>query len=333
VTLPFDISQLPTAGESLAAAGATRLPNTQTNAADFSQFTFIASSLHPGLFLSQLALTDNCRAHPFAVEAGNTIGVPGMSNVTALKQTNRSDDANQWQMRVDLAAAFRLCVLNDWHEGVANHLSLAVSPDGSKFLMNPRWMHFSRIRASDLLLLDASDRATMQRPDAPDLTAWSLHGRLHANLPQARCIIHLHPAYGTAVASLANPDIPPIDQNTARFYNRLAFDRDYGGMANTDDEGDRLARLMGNKQIMMLGNHGVLVCAESVAEAYDLTYYLERACRNLALATSMGQPLHVMSPAVAEKTAREWEADREQFKSHFAEMKHILDMRDPSYAD
>jgi ribulose-5-phosphate 4-epimerase/fuculose-1-phosphate aldolase len=73
-------------------------------------------------------------------------------------------------------------------------------------------------------------------------------------------------------------------------------------------EGDRLARLMGNKQIMMMGNHGILVCAASVAEAYDLAYYLERACRTLVLARQTGQPLSVMTPAVAEKTAQEWES-------------------------
>jgi ribulose-5-phosphate 4-epimerase/fuculose-1-phosphate aldolase len=255
-----------------------------------------------------------------------------MSNVASLK-TSTSHDADEWQFRVELAAAFRLAVRHDWHESVANHLSLAVSADGRKFLINPRWRHFSRIRASELLLLDADDKTTMERPDAPDLTAWSLHGRLHAALPQARCIVHLHPPYATAIASLADPDLPPIDQNTARFYNRLAFDLDYGGMANSETEGDRLARLMGNKQIMMLGNHGVLVCAASVAEAYDLTYYLERACRNLVLARQTGQPLHVMTPAVAEKTAQEWEADRHQFHAHFAEMRALLDAEDPSYAE
>ncbi len=237
----------------------------------------------------------------------------------------------EWQMRVDLAAAFRLAAYFDWHEAVANHFSLAVSADGKQFLMNPRWKHFSRIKASELLLLDANDKTTMDRPDAPDLTAWSLHGRLHATLPQARCIIHLHPPYATALASLADPDIKPIDQNTARFYNRLAFDMDYGGMANTDAEGDRLARLMGNRNIMMLGNHGILVCAATVAEAFDLSYYLERACRNLMLAYQSGQELHVMSPEVAEKTAQEWQADREQFHAHFAEMKLILDDLDRSY--
>jgi len=255
-----------------------------------------------------------------------------MGNLATLK-TAKTLETDEWQLRVDLAAAFRLTALNNWHEAVANHLSLAVSPDGKKFLMNPRWKHFSRIKASDLMLLDTDDKETMNRPDAPDLTAWSIHGRMHANLPQARCIIHLHPAYTTAIASLANPEILPIDQNTARFYNRIAFDMDYGGMANTDAEGDRLGRLLGNKQIMMMGNHGIMVCAATVAEAFDLTYYLERACRNLVLAYSTGQKLHVMSPDVAEKTAQEWEADRDQFQSHFAEMKEILDEEDPSYAD
>jgi ribulose-5-phosphate 4-epimerase/fuculose-1-phosphate aldolase len=255
-----------------------------------------------------------------------------MSNVSSLPQS-RSLDKREWQMRVDLAAAFRLAARNGWNEAVANHFSLAVSDDGKKFLMNPKWRHFSRIRASELLILDAGDSATMERPDAPDLTAWSLHGRLHAVLPHARCIIHLHPAYATAIASLADPEIKPIDQNTARFFNRVAMDMSYGGMANTDDEGIRIACLMGNRQIMMMGNHGILVAAATVAEAFDLTYYLERACRNLVLAYQTGQKLHVMTDAVAEKTAQEWEADRDQFHSHFSEMKAILDREDGSYAE
>lgn len=253
-----------------------------------------------------------------------------MNNVTSFK-SSKTSDASEWQMRVDLAAAFRLAAKNDWHEAVANHFSLAVSRDGKKFLMNPRWRHFSKIKASELLLLDSNDKDTMNRPNAPDLTAWSLHGRLHAALPQARCIIHLHPPYATAIASLSDPEIKPIDQNTARFFNRVAVDMGYGGMANSDEEGDRLAKLMGNRSIMMMGNHGVLICAQSVAEAFDLTYYLERSCRNLVLAYQTGQKLHVMSPEVAEKTAQEWQADREQFVAHFEELKTLLDATDPSY--
>jgi ribulose-5-phosphate 4-epimerase/fuculose-1-phosphate aldolase len=255
-----------------------------------------------------------------------------MSMVTSLKTSNRLA-TDEWQMRVDLAAAFRLIARANWHEGVANHLSLAVSADGKTFLMNPRWKHFSRIKASDLLLLNADDKTTMSRSDAPDLTAWCLHGRLHAALPQARCIMHIHPPYGTAISALADPEIKPIEQNTARYYNRIAYDMNYGGMANSDEEGDRLAALMGNRSVMMMGNHGVLVCGTTVADAFDRLYYLERACQTLVLAYQTGKPLHVMSQAVAEKTAQEWEADTEQAIAHFEEMKRILDETDPSYAE
>ena len=84
--------------------------------------------------------------------------------------------------------------------------------------MNPRWRHFSRIKASDLLLLDADDKATMERPDAPDPSAWCIHGHIHAGVPHARCVLHLHPPYATAIATLADPEIKPIEQNTARYY-------------------------------------------------------------------------------------------------------------------
>ena len=254
-------------------------------------------------------------------------------NKTERPATLAVDTPDEWQLRVDLAAAFRLAALNNWHEAVANHFSLAVSADGKQFLMNPRWKHFSRIRASDLLLLDADDRTAMDKPDAPDLTAWCIHGRLHALAPQARCVLHLHPAYATALASLVDPEIKPIDQNTARFYNRVAYDDGFAGMANTDEEGERLARALGNKAVMMMGNHGVLVAAPTVAEAYDCMYYLERACQTQVLACSTGKPLNVMPNAVAEKTAQEWEEYCDSAFSHFSEMKKVLDSIDPGYAD
>lgn len=238
----------------------------------------------------------------------------------------------EWQQRVDLAAAFRLAVEFDWHEGVSNHFSVAVSADGKRFLMNPRWRHFARIRASDLLVLDADDDAAIERPDAPDPSAWFIHGSIHASLPQARCILHLHPPYGTAVAALADPEVKPIDQNTARFYNRIAYDADYGGIADGAAEGARIATKLGNHGIMMMGQHGVLVTGETVAHAFDRMYYLERACRTLVLAYSTGRPLNVMSADLAEATARDWEDYPDMAQAHFDELKHLLDARDPSYA-
>jgi ribulose-5-phosphate 4-epimerase/fuculose-1-phosphate aldolase len=254
-------------------------------------------------------------------------------SATALRRPGRNPDGVEWQARVDLAAAFRLAVVNNWHEAVANHFSVAVSDDGRRFLMNPRWKHFSRIRASDLLLLDADEADTMDRPDAPDPSAWYIHGALHAARPDARCVLHVHPPYGTAMAALADPTILPIDQNTARFYDRVAIDQDFGGVANAAEEGQRIAAALGPHRRAILGNHGLLVVACSVAEAYDDLYYLERACQTMVLAYSTGRPLSVMPPELAEKTARDWEIYPSYAQAHFDESKALLDAQDRSYAE
>jgi ribulose-5-phosphate 4-epimerase/fuculose-1-phosphate aldolase len=255
-----------------------------------------------------------------------------MSNVTNIR-ANRRDDSMERQLRVDLAAAFRLAAELNWHEAVANHFSLAVPADGKRFLMNPKWRHFARVKASELLLLDAEDKETMSRPDAPDASAWCIHGHLHGTLPQARCILHCHPPYATAIASLTDPDLPPIEQNTARYYRRLAIDREFGGIADNEEEGRRLARVIGDKKHAILGNHGVIAMADTVAEAFDNLYYLERACQTLVLAYSTGRPLKVLSHEIAEATARGWEDYKNAAFSHFDQLKTMLDARDPSYKD
>ncbi len=236
------------------------------------------------------------------------------------------------QLRIDLAAAFRLAARMGWHEAIANHFSVAASRDGRQILINPRWRHFGNICASDLLLLDVDDDAVMSRPGAPDPSAWCIHGHLHAHVPQARCILHLHPPYATAIASLADPEIKPIDQNTARFFNRVGVDRDFGGIADDVEEAKRLAKSIGNHSRLMMGNHGVLIIADTVAEAFDDMYYLERACQNLVLAYSTGRELSVLSDAVAEKTARGWEAYRPSAFAHFEQLKRTLDTHEPAYA-
>ena len=101
--------------------------------------------------------------------------------------------------RIDLAAAFRWFARLGMAESVANHFSVAVSKDGSQFLVNPCRRHFSQIKASELLLLNANDPSTLSQPDAPDPTAWYLHAGIHAQVPHARCIMHLHCRYATAL--------------------------------------------------------------------------------------------------------------------------------------
>ncbi len=246
-------------------------------------------------------------------------------------QASDSRDSVLWQQRVDLAAAFRIAAQWGWHESVGNHFSAAVSSDGHQFLLNPRWMHFALIKASDLLLLDSRDPDTLQRPHAPDPSAWCIHGRIHAMKPRARVVLHLHTPYATALAGLADPTLLPIEQCTARFFNRLAIDQGYSGIADDHAEGDRLAHALGEHRCMLMGNHGVLVTGASVAEAFEELYYLERACQTLVLAYSTGRPLHVLSDALAVKTASDWDDYRGMAFAHFRDLKLLLDQTNPGY--
>ncbi len=238
-----------------------------------------------------------------------------------------------WQARVDMAAAFRWTARLNMHEAVANHFSLAVDEDGSKFLMNPNQVHFSRIKASDLLLLDANDPKTMDRPDAPDPTAWGLHGSIHRLCPHARCVMHVHSIHATVLACLADSTLPPIDQNTATFYGRHVVDGDFGGLA-FEDEGARCAGMLNDPKIkvMIMGNHGVLVIGSDVADTFNRLYYFERAAETYIRALQTGQPLRVLSAEVAEKTAQELDDYPDQAERHLAELKAILDDEGSTYA-
>jgi ribulose-5-phosphate 4-epimerase/fuculose-1-phosphate aldolase len=235
------------------------------------------------------------------------------------------------QLRIDLAAAFRATAQFNWHESVGNHLSVALSDDGKQFLMNPRWRHFSTISASELLKLDSNDPSTMDGPNAPDPSAWAIHSQIHARVPHARCILHLHTPYASALTTLSDPTLKPIDQNTARFYERLAVDLDYGGIADSWEEGARLADKLGEHRVLMMGNHGVLVVGDSVHRAFEDIYFLERASQTMVLAYSTGQPLNVMPHALALQTARDWDAYSGMAIAHFEEIKRGLDKSDPSY--
>lgn len=236
-------------------------------------------------------------------------------------------------LRQDLAAAFRWTARLGLHEAVANHFSLAVNPEGTRFLINPNGRHFSRITASSLVEIDANDPATMSRHDAPDPTAWGLHGSIHRACPHAVCVMHVHSVHATVLASLTDSRLPAIDQNTAMFHNRQVIDDHYGGMA-FEEEGARCASLLADPKIttMIMGNHGVLVIGRTVAETFNRLYYFERAAETYIRALQTGRPLRFLSEEVAEKTAREWEAYPGFAESHLRELRAILDVEDPAYA-
>jgi len=250
--------------------------------------------------------------------------------VSALSDARPTGLAFQ-QEREDLACAFRWTARLNMHESIANHFSLAVSDDGSEFLVNPFGRHFSKMRASDLLVLDANET-----PDGIgetiDPTAYCIHGAMHRNNPQARCILHVHSKYATALATLKDTSIPPIDQNTMRFYNRVAVDTGFDGLG-LGDEAERLSTTLGNKSILLMGQHGIMTVGATVAQAFDNLYYFERACETLFTALSSGRELNVASHEVAEKTATQWEEYPGLAEKHFAALRDILDEEEPAYRD
>jgi len=238
------------------------------------------------------------------------------------------------QQRIDMAAAFRWAVRLNYHEAVANHFSLAVNDEGTQFLMNPNQRHFSLIKASDMLLLDANDPETMSRPGAPDPTAWGLHGSVHRHCAHARCVMHVHSTFATVLASLKNSELLPIDQNTATFYQRYVIDDRFGGLA-FESEGERCATLLSDPKIkvMIMGNHGLLVLGNSVADTFNRLYHFERAAETYIRALQTGQPLRVLSDEIAAKSARELEEYPEQAERHFDNLKEILDKDGSDYRD
>lgn len=252
--------------------------------------------------------------------------------VSSIQPLNQESDLDAIQQaRIDLACAFRWAARLDMHEGTANHFSLSVNDDGTRFLINPNGRHFSTIKASELILVDANDQKTMEREDAPDPTAWGLHGAVHRRCPQARCALHLHPQYATVLASLADSTMLAIDQNTARFFNRVVIDEFFGGMALAE-EAERCVEMLNQKRIMIMGNHGIMATAPSVAQAFDEMYYFERAARTLVIAYMTQKPLRILPDEIAEKTAQQWD-NFPGYLHHFNELKVILDEQEPDYRD
>jgi ribulose-5-phosphate 4-epimerase/fuculose-1-phosphate aldolase len=233
--------------------------------------------------------------------------------------------------RIDLAAAFRLAVRMDLHEGVCNHFSVML-PDGKTFLLNRYGLHWSEVTASNLLALDADGRILHGEGEF-EKTAFYIHSRIHLANPRAACVLHTHMPYATALTLLENGRLEMVEQNALRFHDDIAYDDIYNGLVVDNAEGDRLARVLGNKRVMFLANHGVIVVGPSVAEAFDLMYYLERACRLQVMARSMGGAFRKVRPEVVRETYRMILADTPKYAgAHFSALKRILDREEPDYS-
>src|SRR5215213_10057180 len=182
------------------------------------------------------------------------------------------------QAKVHLAAAHRLAVLHELEEGIDNHFTVTVPGRDDRYLILPFGLHWSEARASDLIVFDESG-ATLEGEGQEELSAVCIHAPIH-RICGARVVMHTHQTWALALNMLKDNRLLPASQTAAFFHGRVAYDDTYAGTADTLEEGERLAAVLGGKgttrHTVFMKNHGVLVTGQTVAQAYRRLYMLER---------------------------------------------------------
>jgi ribulose-5-phosphate 4-epimerase/fuculose-1-phosphate aldolase len=240
------------------------------------------------------------------------------------------------QARVDLAACYRLAAHFGLNEGIDNHVTLLVPEYSDRFLLAPFGLHWSEVRASDFMVIDFNGQIVSGRGPVED-TALFIHLPVHKLAPQARCAVHTHMPYATALCMLDNPRLEMAGQSAIGFHDDIAYECDYNGLAFDQSEGERLARALGSKSVLMMRNHGVLAVGQSVPQAFERLYFLERAAQAQVLALSTGRALRLIAEPIVKATAAQFQngsqvGGRDRADLHFDALKRMLDRLSPDYA-
>jgi ribulose-5-phosphate 4-epimerase/fuculose-1-phosphate aldolase len=239
------------------------------------------------------------------------------------------------QAKVHLAAAHRLAVLHELEEGIDNHFTVTMPGTDDRYLILPFGLHWSEARASDLIVFDESGK-TLEGEGVVELSAQCIHAPIH-RLCGTRVVMHTHQTWALALNMLKDNRLLPASQTAAFFHGHVAYDDTYAGTADSLEEGERLARVIGNKHALFMKNHGLLVTGDTVAQAYRRLYKLERVCRDQVLAMSTGKPLEILSDQIVAQVQAPPVNDRhpraERERLFFEAMMRILDRENPGYAD
>jgi ribulose-5-phosphate 4-epimerase/fuculose-1-phosphate aldolase len=227
------------------------------------------------------------------------------------------------QTRADLAAAFRLAAKLEMNEGIDNHFTARVPGTTDRFFINPKNLHWAEIRASDVLVVDPAGRVMEPSEYSPPRSGVAIHLPIHLAHPRGGAVFHLHMPWSTALTCIRDGRFEMVHQNSARFYGDIAYDDEYNSVALDQDEGRRMARVFGDKTVMFLANHGVIVAADTIAEAFDTLYFLERASQVQVLAMSTGRPLRVLPEALAVRTRADFGNYKMAAVRHFEALKRI----------
>ncbi|MCK6454888.1 MAG: aldolase [Alphaproteobacteria bacterium] len=240
----------------------------------------------------------------------------------------RGDNRAEWQQaRVDMAAILRWSARIGFHEGVCNHYTVMLAPD--RFLINPHNMHWSKATASRLIVIDDKGD-TVEGEGRPAKTGFNIHTRVHLNSGR-KVVLHTHMPYATALACTKGGRLMMTHQNAARFYDIVAYDEGFNGFATATEEGDRMTRQLGDKRVLFLGNHGVIVTGDTIMDAFDDLYYLERACQVQVLAMSTGRELSLIPENLA-PALRDFGTRHENAGLFLSAIKEILDEEEPAYS-
>lgn len=244
----------------------------------------------------------------------------------------------QQQARIDLAAAQRLAVVQEMSEGIYNHFTLAVPGTDDRFYVSPLGLHWSEITASGLLTVDY-DGHILDGAGPLQRSAYCIHAPIHRRKPQHAALLHTHMPYTSALTRLKDQRLLPIGHTEAQLIAEIAYDENYTGLARDTSEGERLADILGDKTILFMAHHGVLVAGSTISEAYDRLYQLERSARVQWLAQSTGQPLRYLTDEMVQHVHTQitgtplTNGAKKGHELHFDALKRLLDRENPGYRD
>ncbi|MBU0726619.1 MAG: class II aldolase/adducin family protein [Alphaproteobacteria bacterium] len=254
--------------------------------------------------------------------------------VTPLKQRSVREQvsAEEWAARVDLAACYRLVARMGWTDLIYTHISARVPGPEHHFLINPYGLMFDEVTASNLVKVDLDGQIVMETPYSFNPAGFTIHSAVHAAREDALCVLHTHTAAGMAVAAQVK-GLLPISQHAMRFHDRISY-HDYEGIALDLDERERLVGDLGTTYAMILRNHGLLTCGRSVAEAFTIMFYLQKACEAQVAALAGGGELKLVPDDVAEHAAQQFERGGEKSSNRpWQALLRTLEREDTSYRE
>lgn len=237
----------------------------------------------------------------------------------------------EWKMRVDLAACYRLVAHYGWDDLIFTHISARVPGPEHHFLINPYGMMFDEITASSLVKVDMDANIVLESPYGMNPAGFTIHSAVHAARPEVACVLHVHTDDGVAVSCMEE-GLMPLNQLSLAVRDDIAY-HDYEGIALNWDERERLVADLGTKSMMILRSHGTLSCSTSVARTFLQIYFLERACTTQIRALTGGRKLVTPPQAVQDTVTQQAQGIGMTANLAWGALLRMLDRKNPGYAD